>query len=170
MKKSKATKARDAKSDCVENQPCRRPARTKTQPMKKKRTKKSVEDPSDAIIAENPSLRDCFEQVSVFDAMGIKQEDELMNHRSLLDSSVSHPLFDSIMDHNQFWHQNQLVSTAGFYHMPESGSPYDHLSPSDIERSNSPAASGSASKLLGTNLNSCAQSRKDKSLGLLCQR
>lgn len=92
-----------------------------------------------------------------------------MNNCSFLDS---HPMFDSIIDHNQFWHPNQIITPTGYY-LPVNSSPYDHqsntsyhLSTSDMDNSNSPIHDN-ISKLNGNN---CGQSRKDKSLGLLCQR
>ena len=90
-------------------------------------------------------ISDCQEQLSVLDTAQIKQEDDLMNNCSLLDSpSLSHPMFDSIIDHNQFWHHNQIITPTGYY-LPVNSSPYDHqsntsyhLSTSDIDSSNSP--------------------------------
>jgi hypothetical protein len=97
-----------------------------------------------------------------------------MNNCSLLDSSsLSHPMFDSIIDHNQFWHHNQILTPTGYY-LPVNSSPYDHqsntsyhLSTSDMDNSNSPIHDNTSKSL---NNNNCGQSRKDKSLGLLCQR
>ena len=96
------------------------------------------------------------------DTSDIKQEDDC----PLLHSpSLSNPIFDSIIDHNQFWHSNQILTPTGYY-LPVNSSPYDHQSnPSDIDNSNSPV-NDTTSK----SNNNCGQSRKDKSLGLLCQR
>lgn len=79
----------------------------------------------------------------------IKQEDDI--------------LLDSIIDHNQFWNQNQILTPSNYY-LPINSSSYEHLSTSDIDNSNS-------SKIIpNNNNNNNGQSRKDKSLGLLCQR
>lgn len=88
-------------------------------------------------------------------------------------------MFDTIIDHNQFWHHNQIVTPTDYY-LPSNSSPYDHqsntsyhLSPSDIDNSNS-SLHDNSSKLTNNNNNNNnnnnGQSRKDKSLGLLCQR
>ncbi|CAF1565766.1 unnamed protein product, partial [Adineta steineri] len=52
-------------------------------------------------------------------------------------------MFDSVIDHNQLWHRNQIITPTGYY-LPASSSPYDHqsntsyhLSTSDIVNSNS---------------------------------
>lgn len=95
------------------------------------------------------------------DPLPIKEEDDLINHCSL---SLSQPMFDSIIDHNQFWHPNQMITPTDYY-LPVNSSPYHHqLSPSDMDNSNS-----SIPENPSKNLNN-GQSRKDKSLGLLCQR
>jgi hypothetical protein len=89
-----------------------------------------------------------------------------MNNCSLLDSpSLSHPMFDSIIDHNQFWHHNQILTPTGYY-LPVNSSSYHHLSASDIDNSNSPSQDNTSKTMNNNN----GQSRKDKSLGLLCQR
>lgn len=75
-------------------------------------------------------------------------------------------MFDSIIDHNQFWHHNQIITPTNYY-----SSPYDHsyhLSTSDMDNSNSPIQDNTSKSM--NNNNNCGQSRKDKSLGLLCQR
>ncbi len=106
--------------------------------------------------------------LDVLDSLPIKQEDDLMNNCSLLNSpSLSHPMFDSIIDHNQFWHSNQIHPSSGYY-LPVNSSPYDHQSTSDIDNSNS-SIHDHSSKTMNNNNNN-GQSRKDKSLGLLCQR
>lgn len=121
--------------------------RTDPKPMKKKRMKKVSEQSN----SDNP--------------LPIKEEDDLITNCSLLHSpSLSQPMFDSIIDHNQFWHPNQMITPTDYY-LPVNSSPYNHhLSPSDMDNSNS-----SIPENPSKNLNN-GQSRKDKSLGLLCQR
>ena len=74
-------------------------------------------------------------------------------------------MFDSIIDHNQFWNSNQILPSTDYY-LPVNSSSYNQISSSDIDNSNSSNHEHSSSK---TTINN-NQSRKDKSLGLLCQR
>ena len=100
-------------------------------------------------------------------SLPLKDDDDLINNCSLLHSpSLSQPMFDSIIDHNQFWHSNQIITPTDYY-LPVNSLPFDqqhHLSPSDMDNSNSSMPDNS-SKTMNN-----GQSRKDKSLGLLCQR
>ncbi|CAF3404413.1 unnamed protein product [Rotaria socialis] len=172
---SNRRKLRSSNADSLETKSQRR----QTIPMKKerkKRTKKTMNNHEEE--EEEITITQIKNNNHNNDAMntdiGIKQEDELVNNCLLLDSSsLSHSMFDSVIDHNQFWHRNQIVTPTGYY-LPASSSPYDHqsntsyhLSTSDIDNSNS-SIHDNTIKL--TNNNSCGQSRKDKSLGLLCQR
>ncbi|CAF3550302.1 unnamed protein product [Adineta steineri] len=136
-----------------------------TTPLKKerkKRMKKTINHSEQEI-----TITKSIEGRKNTNVLEIKQENDFVNNCSLLDpSSMSHPIFDSMIDHNQFWHSNQIITPTGYY------LPYDHqsntsyhLSTSDIDNSNSPVHDNTVKSN-----NNCGQSRKDKSLGLLCQR
>lgn len=134
---------------------------------RKKRTKKIANElEQDITITQSVAGRS-----DELDHVQVKNEDDLVNNCSLIDAS--HPMFASIMDHNQFWQPNQIVTPTGYY-LPVNSSPYDHqsntsyhLSTSDIDISNS-STQDQTSKSINNNNN--GHSRKDKSLGLLCQR
>ena len=110
----------------------------------------------------------------------IKEEENVISQNSLLDSSssFSHPLFDSVIDQNPFWHHpstDQLLTSTEYY-LPINNecSSYDPpsnpnylFSSSDMESCPSPSLDSTSNK---NHLHNSNQSRKDKSLGLLCQR
>ncbi|UJR37074.1 hypothetical protein I4U23_029778 [Adineta vaga] len=139
---------------------------------RKKRMKKTISEPEQEITITQSI--DGRKSTDVNDTMQIKNEDNIVNSCSLIDSSsLSHPIFDPIIDHNQFWQHNQIITPTGYY-LPANSSPYDHqsttsyhLSTSDIDNSNS-SIQDTTTKSINNNHN--GQSRKDKSLGLLCQR
>jgi hypothetical protein len=165
-------KLRSATADSGESKP-RREQSIPLKKERKKRAKKVTNDPEQEIIITQ-SIEAAKNTDDALDAMQIKHEDDLVNHCSLLDtSSLSHQMFDPMMDHNQFWQHHQLIAPTGYY-LPVSSSPFDHqsnasyhLSPSDIDNSNSPMHESTAKSI---HSNHGGQSRKDKSLGLLCQR
>ncbi|CAF0825353.1 unnamed protein product [Rotaria sordida] len=178
-------KLRSSNSDTIETKTYRQ----KTLPLKKerkKRMKKPINNQEQDITitqtntkTKNNNNNNGNELYNdTINTVEIKQENELVNNCSLLDSSsLSHSMFDSIIDHNQFWHRNQIITPTGYY-LPANSSPYDHqsntsyhLSTSDIDNSNS-SIHDNTTKLVNNNSNNnnCGQSRKDKSLGLLCQR
>jgi hypothetical protein len=120
-----------------------------TKKERKKRMKKIL-DHSEPEITITQTTKPKTNSLDTFE---IKQEDDcpLLSH--------------SIFDHNQFWHSNQILTPTGYY-LPVNSSPYDHQSnPSDMDNSNSPIHENTSKSN-----NNCGQSRKDKSLGLLCQR
>jgi hypothetical protein len=169
-------KLRSSNTDSTDN----RTHRQQTIPIKKerkKRMKKIINQPEQEITITQSIEAKTNSNKDVLDTIQIKQEDDIINNCSLLDSpSLSHPIFDSIIDHNQFWHHNQIITPTGYYLPVNSSSPYDHqsntsyhLSPSDIDNSNSSIHDNNTSKITNNNNNN-GQSRKDKSLGLLCQR
>ncbi|CAF3518232.1 unnamed protein product [Rotaria sordida] len=172
-------KLRSSNSDTIETKTYRQ----KTLPLKKerkKRMKKPINNQEQdiTITQTNTKTKNNNNNNDTINTVEIKQENELVNNCSLLDSSsLSHSMFDSIIDHNQFWHRNQIITPTGYY-LPANSSPYDHqsntsyhLSTSDIDNSNS-SIHDNTTKLVNNNSNNnnCGQSRKDKSLGLLCQR
>ncbi|CAF0907114.1 unnamed protein product [Rotaria sordida] len=175
-------KLRSSNSDTIETKTYRQ----KTLPLKKerkKRMKKPINNQEQDITITQTNTKtknnnNNNNNNDTINTVEIKQENELVNNCSLLDSSsLSHSMFDSIIDHNQFWHRNQIITPTGYY-LPANSSPYDHqsntsyhLSTSDIDNSNS-SIHDNTTKLVNNNSNNnnCGQSRKDKSLGLLCQR
>ncbi|CAF0881382.1 unnamed protein product [Rotaria sordida] len=175
-------KLRSSNSDTIETKTYRQ----KTLPLKKerkKRMKKPINNQEQDITITQTNTKtknnnNNNNNNDTINTVEIKQENELVNNCSLLDSSsLSRSMFDSIIDHNQFWHRNQIITPTGYY-LPANSSPYDHqsntsyhLSTSDIDNSNS-SIHDNTTKLVNNNSNNnnCGQSRKDKSLGLLCQR
>ena len=177
-------KLRSSNVETVDDQSQQQQA-TSVKKERKKRMKKIVNElEQDIAITQSVDGRNSIGKSSLniiisftlfrsdgLDNVQVKNEDDLVNSCSLIDAS--HPMFDSIMDHNQFWQPNQIVTPTGYY-LPVHSSPYDHqsnasyhLSTSDIEISNS-SRQDQMSKSIDNNSN--GHSRKDKSLGLLCQR
>ncbi|CAF0950641.1 unnamed protein product [Adineta ricciae] len=161
-------KLRSSNVESADNQSQQQQA-TSVKKERKKRMKKIVNE-LEQDITITPSV-DGRNPIDGLDNVQVKNEDDLVNNCSLIDAS--HPMFDSIMDHNQFWQPNQIITPTGYY-LPVHSSPYDHqsnasyhLSTSDIEISNS-SIQDQMSKSIDNNNN--GHSRKDKSLGLLCQR
>lgn len=115
--------------------------------IKKKRTKKSIEnnDNQEIMITQTKNNSNDF-KLDIINTIEIKQEDQLINDCQL---------FDSLVDHNQFWHRNQIITSTDYY-----------LPNSDMDNSHSPIHDGTSKSMNNNN----GQSRKDKSLGLLCQR
>ncbi|CAF3445101.1 unnamed protein product [Rotaria sp. Silwood1] len=175
---SNRRKLRSSNTDTIES----KTHRQQTLPIRKerkKRIKKNINNQEQDITITQINTKTKNNNDDIINTVEIKQEDELVNNYSLLDSSpLSHSMFDSIVDHNQFWHRNQIVTPTGYY-LPANSSPYGHqsntsyhLSTSDVDNSNS-SIHDNTTKLINNNNNNnnnCGQSRKDKSLGLLCQR
>ncbi|CAF0771214.1 unnamed protein product [Rotaria sp. Silwood1] len=177
---SNRRKLRSSNSDTIESKTHRQQA-LPIRKERKKRIKKNINNQEQDITITQINTKTKNNNDDIINTVEIKQEDELVNNYSLLDSSpLSHSMFDSIVDHNQFWHRNQIVTPTGYY-LPANSSPYGHqsntsyhLSTSDVDNSNS-SIHDNTTKLINNNNNNnnnnnCGQSRKDKSLGLLCQR